>query len=139
MMSNVPEFMFVLSAPLPALLEPSLPPLLLALPALPVPEAIVTVEYGPVCVACTDAADLHQHLNTHDTALLLTKRQRVARIIVRLEVRVRERLVQALDDRGHVVLRRVRECRREDVARRDVDGLFEEIMLEHDEARVNLS
>ena len=65
---NAPEFTLVLSAP-PVLPPLSEPPLLLLLPALPVPEAKEAVEYGPVWVACTDATEqkTRQH-HTHQTA-----------------------------------------------------------------------
>ena len=58
-------------------------------------------------------------------------------VVVRLEIRIVERLAQASDDRLDLERRLVRERIGEDVTSGDVDRLLEEIVLENDETSVD--
>lgn len=66
------------------------------------------------------------------------RRDRVRGVVVRLHVRVTQRLVQARDDRHDVQRRVVGQCSGENVACCDIDRLCKQVVLEHDEPSVNL-
>ena len=60
--------------------------------------------------------------------------QRVSAVVVRLEVCIAERLVEALNHGLNRQLRRERERVGKDVACREVDHLHQQVVFEHDEA-----
>lgn len=68
---------------------------------------------------------------------ILTSRELVRGVVVRLEIGVGHGHSQARDDRGNVVLGLVCESLGQDVANRDVDRLLEEVMLKNNETSVD--
>ena len=95
-----------------------------ALPELP--EALAVVQQM-----------LQQRLEHRRRCPVRRTTNRVGLVVVRLEVSIRERLAQTSDDGLDPERRLVRESIRQNVVHRDVHGLLEKIVLEHDEASVD--